>query len=66
MYNESNSFLGGENLEHNKTYNRMELNTMHQTLIIEGPITAEELQSYEFHKDLVAFRPASTATSSFN
>lgn len=58
MYNDSNSFLGGETLEHNKTYNRMELNTLHQTLIIEGPITAKELQTYEFHKDLVAFRPA--------
>jgi acetoin utilization protein AcuA len=44
-------------MEHKKTYNVKELKTPHGTLIIEGPISAEKLASYEFHKDLTAFRP---------
>lgn len=44
-------------MEHKKTYNAKELKTPHGTLIIEGPITGESLASYEFHEDLVAFRP---------
>lgn len=44
-------------MEHKKTYNAKELKTGHGSLIIEGPISAEALASYEFHKDLVAFRP---------
>lgn len=43
-------------MEHKKTYNAKELKTPHGTLIIEGPITGAALASYEFHKDLVAFR----------
>ncbi|MCA1032369.1 GNAT family N-acetyltransferase [Bacillus timonensis] len=43
-------------MKHNKTYNAKELKTPHGTLIIEGPISSEALASYEFHKDLVAFR----------
>lgn len=44
-------------MEHNKTYNAKELKTANGKLIIEGPITPEKLADYEFHKDLVAFRP---------
>lgn len=36
----------------------MTLDTPHGELIIEGPITSEQLASYEFHEDLIAFRPA--------
>ncbi|PLR98165.1 N-acetyltransferase [Bacillus sp. T33-2] len=45
-------------MEHRKTYNAKELKTPHGSLIIEGPITPEKLAGYEFHEDLVAFRPA--------
>jgi acetoin utilization protein AcuA len=44
-------------MEHKKVYNAMRLNTPHSTLIIEGPISAESLMNFEFHEDLVAFRP---------
>lgn len=44
-------------MEHKKTYNAKELKTTHGRLIIEGPISPEKLASFEFHKDLVAFRP---------
>ncbi|WP_108671313.1 GNAT family N-acetyltransferase [Peribacillus acanthi] len=44
-------------MEHIKTYNAKELKTPHGTLIIEGPVPAEKIKNYEFHKDLVAFRP---------
>lgn len=44
-------------MEHKKTYNAKELKTPHGPIIIEGPISPEKLASYEFHKDLVAFRP---------
>lgn len=45
-------------MEHKKTYHSMTLNTPHGELIIEGPISSEQLASYEFHEDLVSFRPA--------
>lgn len=44
-------------MEHKKTYNAKELKTPHGNLIIEGPISSEKLAGYEFHQDLVAFRP---------
>ncbi|MEA3320839.1 MAG: GNAT family N-acetyltransferase [Bacillota bacterium] len=44
-------------MEHKKTYNAKEIRTKNSRLIIEGPVTPEKLASYEFHKDLVAFRP---------
>ncbi len=49
--------FGGEKMEHIKTYNAKEIKTPHGTLIIEGPVPAEKIKNYEFHKDLVAFRP---------
>lgn len=44
-------------MEHKKTYNAKELKTPYGNILIEGPITAEKLAGYEFHHDLVAFRP---------
>ncbi len=35
----------------------MKLNTANGELIIEGPISADVLKTYDFHHDLVAFRP---------
>ncbi|TMU85937.1 GNAT family N-acetyltransferase [Bacillus sp. BHET2] len=40
-----------------KTYNATELKTAKGNIIIEGPISAEELARHDFHEDLVAFRP---------
>ncbi|WP_017379949.1 GNAT family N-acetyltransferase [Paenisporosarcina sp. TG-14] len=44
-------------MEHEKTYNAMELKTKHGQLIIEGPISASDIARYDFHEHLVAFRP---------
>lgn len=41
---------------HNKTYNVVELQTKHGTVIVEGPIHWEILANLEFHEDLIAFR----------
>ncbi len=46
-------------MEHNKTYYKKELTTSIGHLVIEGPIESEQLEKYEFHQDLIAFRPAS-------
>jgi acetoin utilization protein AcuA len=47
----------GELMEHKKIYNAMELKTKHGNLIIEGPISSADLARFDFHEDLVAFRP---------
>ncbi|MGD6855586.1 GNAT family N-acetyltransferase [Bacillus infantis] len=44
-------------MEHTMTYNAKELKTVKGSLIIEGPVPSEKLAQYEFHEDLVAFRP---------
>ncbi|WP_342505460.1 GNAT family N-acetyltransferase [Sporosarcina sp. FSL K6-2383] len=44
-------------MEHVKTYNAMEIKHKNGDIIIEGPISAEDLENLEFHEDLVAFRP---------
>ncbi|MBP2241432.1 acetoin utilization protein AcuA [Cytobacillus eiseniae] len=44
-------------MEHQKTYNAKEIKTPKGNLIIEGPVSPEKLMEYEFHHDLVAFRP---------
>lgn len=46
-------------MEHKKTYYQRDLITSVGQLVIEGPIHPEQLERYEFHEDLVAFRPAS-------
>lgn len=43
-------------VEHVKTYNAMEIKHKNGNIIVEGPITSEELASLDFHEDLVAFR----------
>lgn len=43
-------------MEHKKTYNAKELKTPHGDLIIEGPISSDKLEKYEFHEHLTAFR----------
>lgn len=45
-------------LEHIKTYYSKELVTPAGTLVIEGPIPSEQLADYQFHEDLIAFRPS--------
>lgn len=57
MYNELIVKLGGANMEHTKTYNAIELKTKHGSLILEGPVSSEDIARLDFHKDLVAFRP---------
>ncbi|WP_078379379.1 GNAT family N-acetyltransferase [Sutcliffiella halmapala] len=44
-------------MEHRKTYNAKEIKTKNSRIIIEGPVSADKLASYEFHEDLIAFRP---------
>ena len=44
-------------LEHQKTYNAMELKHKNGNLLIEGPISSDDLANLDFHEDLVAFRP---------
>ncbi|MFE8697040.1 GNAT family N-acetyltransferase [Cytobacillus sp. FJAT-53684] len=44
-------------MEHRKTYNAKEIKTPKGNLLIEGPVSPGKLMEYEFHKDLVAFRP---------
>ncbi|KGX89140.1 GNAT family N-acetyltransferase [Pontibacillus litoralis] len=45
-------------MKHVKEYHCKEISTDNGTIIIEGPLSAEELQPYEFHEHLIAFRPA--------
>jgi acetoin utilization protein AcuA len=49
----------GDLMEHKRTYNAKELKTPQGNIFIEGPVSAQKLAEYEFHKDLIAFRPAS-------
>jgi acetoin utilization protein AcuA len=46
-------------MEHKRTYNAKELKTPQGNIFIEGPVLAEKLAEFDFHEDLVAFRPAS-------
>lgn len=45
-------------MKHVKTYNAIEIKHKNGDIIIEGPISAEELARLEFHEDLVSFRQA--------
>ena len=49
--------LGGEGLEHKKTYYKKEWETEKGTIFIEGPLAPEEISKLNFHEGLVAFRP---------
>ncbi|MGD7044258.1 GNAT family N-acetyltransferase [Jeotgalibacillus proteolyticus] len=44
-------------MDHTKIYNAKELKTTKGSIVIEGPLSANDLSSLEFHEDLVAFRP---------
>lgn len=59
MYNSFNCiyiFIGGEFVLHKKSYNALEVETKHGTVIVEGPVPSEEIADLIFHDDLVAFR----------
>lgn len=43
-------------LEHVKTYHALEMAHENGNLVIEGPVSSEELEALEFHEDLTAFR----------
>ncbi len=45
-------------MEHKKTYYSKEVATPIGTLVVEGPLSPEQLAQYEFDDGLVAFRPA--------
>lgn len=42
---------------HAKTYHRIEWHTAMGSLRIEGPVSFEQLEQYDFHDGLIAFRP---------
>lgn len=44
-------------MEHRKTYYAKDLKTPNGTIIVEGPISTENLKQYDFHEGLIAFRP---------
>lgn len=45
-------------MEHIKTYYAMPIQHINGDVLIEGPISSEELAQLEFHEDLIAFRQA--------
>lgn len=45
-------------MDHVKTYHSMTRDTPTGTIIIEGPLSSTELETYHFHEQLTAFRPA--------
>lgn len=44
-------------MEHNKTHHQVEVSTPQNTIVVEGPVSAEILENLHFHEKLVAFRP---------
>lgn len=44
-------------MEHKKTFYSVEKETRHGTVLVEGPITSEQLALYTLHEHLTAFRP---------
>ncbi len=44
-------------MEHKKTYHAKEIKTSIGSVLIEGPISTENLETCQFHEGLVAFRP---------
>ncbi|MGM9988865.1 MAG: GNAT family N-acetyltransferase [Bacillaceae bacterium] len=43
---------------HKKVYNAQKIHTHHGEVIVEGPVPATQLETYDFHEDLTAFRIA--------
>lgn len=50
--------LGGEAVKHIKTFHSITYETSKGPLIIEGPLSSDQLKKYNFHEKLIAFRPA--------
>ncbi|TCT19892.1 acetoin utilization protein AcuA [Melghiribacillus thermohalophilus] len=44
-------------MKHPKTYHSTEIQTENETIFIHGPLSSEELSTYDFHEGLDAFRP---------
>ncbi|MBD8027100.1 GNAT family N-acetyltransferase [Ureibacillus sp. Re31] len=44
-------------MEHIKNFYSVEMETKHGIVKVEGPVPSEQLQLYDFHEDLVSFRP---------
>lgn len=45
-------------MEHTKTFYRIEMETKHGPVFVEGPVLSEHLATYTLHEDLTAFRPS--------
>lgn len=45
-------------MKHTKTYHSLIRETAGETITIEGPLDREALKKYDFHEELIAFRPA--------
>ncbi|MDY0396995.1 GNAT family N-acetyltransferase [Virgibacillus halophilus] len=45
-------------MEHIKSCHCLTRQSKNETIIIEGPLSSEQLRQYAFHEDLTAFRPA--------
>lgn len=45
-------------MEHAKAYHSMNISTSLEDIVIEGPLSSEQLSHYNFHEHLTAFRPA--------
>ncbi len=43
---------------HSKTYHSIEHSYPGGTLVLEGPVPSEQIEAFDFHEDLVSFRPA--------
>jgi len=44
-------------VKHEKNYHSTKIETKDRTIIIEGPLSSEELRSFKFHEGLKSFRP---------
>ncbi|MBY7143891.1 GNAT family N-acetyltransferase [Virgibacillus sp. NKC19-3] len=45
-------------MKHTKTYHSLIRETASERITMEGPLNRETLKKYDFHEDLIAFRPA--------
>ncbi|WP_138420643.1 GNAT family N-acetyltransferase [Aquibacillus sediminis] len=45
-------------MEHSKTFQSKKVHTDHGDIVLEGPLSSVELQAFNFHEQLNAFRPA--------
>ncbi|MBP1968916.1 acetoin utilization protein AcuA [Virgibacillus natechei] len=45
-------------MKHTKTHYSLVREKSNESILIEGPLDAKELEKYNFHEDLIAFRPA--------